>query len=183
MRYTETPLRGAFVIDLEPHADHRGFFARAFDAAEFEQHGMNPTVRQANLSHNVRAHTLRGMHYQVDPAPEAKTVRCVRGALYDVIVDMRPDSPTYLQWFGVELSAENGRALYVPEHFAHGMLTLTDDTLAHYNVSAPYTPGVERGVRYDDPAVGIEWPADPAVISEKDAAWPHLEVAGEEARR
>lgn len=174
MRYTETALAGAFTVDLEPHRDERGFFARAFDAREAEEHGLRATVAQANLSHNVRAGTLRGMHYQVAPAPEAKLVRCLRGAIYDVIVDLRPGSPTLQQWVGVELTAENGRALYVPELCAHGFLTLADDTLVQYQVSAFYTPEAERGLRHDDPAIGVDWPREPTTMSEKDRAWPLL---------
>jgi len=175
MRFSETALPGAYVIDIDPHADDRGFFARGFSADEFIAHGLNPVVSQTNLSHNTRAGTLRGMHYQVPPAPEAKLVRCVRGAIHDVIVDMRPDSPTRLQWIGVDLTADNHRALYVPELFAHGFLTLADDTFVTYQVSQAYTPGTERGLRYDDPALAITWPAAVTVISEKDAAWPLLE--------
>lgn len=175
MRFTETALAGAYIIDIEPHADERGFFARGFCADEFAEHGLNPVVAQTNLSHNTRTGTLRGMHYQVPPAPEAKLVRCVRGAIHDVIVDMRPDSPTRLQWVGVDLTADNQRALYVPELFAHGFLTLADDTFVTYQVSQSYTPGTERGLRHDDPRLGITWPGPVAVISDKDAAWPLLE--------
>jgi len=175
MRFTETALPGAWIIDVEPHADERGFFARGFCADEFTAHGLNPVVAQTNLSANTRAGTLRGMHYQVPPAPEAKLVRCARGAIHDVIVDMRPDSPTHRQWIGVDLTEDNNRALYVPELFAHGFLTLADDTFVTYQVSQAYTPGTERGLRYDDPALGITWPAAVTVISDKDAAWPLLE--------
>lgn len=175
MRFTETPLDGAFVVDLEPHTDDRGSFARAWDAKEFADHGLEPLTAQANLSGNTRAGTLRGMHYQVEPALEAKLIRCMRGALYDVIVDMRPESATHRQWFGVELTEGNGRALYVPPMFAHGFLTRADDTTAYYQVSGFYTPGTERGVRYDDPAIGIEWPGEVTVVSDKDAGWPLLD--------
>ena len=175
MRFTETALPGAWIIDVEPHADERGFFARGFCADEFTAHGLNPVVAQTNLSANTRAGTLRGMHYQVPPAPEAKLVRCARGAIHDVIVDMRPDSPTHRQWIGVDLTEDNNRALYVPELFAHGFLTLADDTFVTYQVSQAYTPGTERGLRYDDPALGIAWPAPVQVISDKDAAWPLLQ--------
>ena len=175
MRFTETALPGAYIIDIEAHSDQRGFFARGFCADEFTANGLNPVVAQTNLSHNARAGTLRGMHYQVPPAPEAKLVRCMRGAIHDVIVDMRPDSATRLQWIGVDLSADNSRALYVPELFAHGFLTLADDTFVSYQVSQAHTPGTERGLRYDDPALGITWPAEVTVISDKDAAWPLLE--------
>lgn len=177
MRFTQTKLADAFIIDVEPFTDQRGFFARAYDAREFAEHGLTPDVAQANLSYNTKAGTVRGMHYQVAPTTEAKLVRCVRGALYDVIVDMRPESPTYLQWVGVELSVDNGRALFVPEMFAHGFQTLDDDVLAYYQVSEFYTPGTEHGLRYDDPALGIQWPAEVTVISDKDASWELLERA------
>jgi dTDP-4-dehydrorhamnose 3,5-epimerase len=162
------------LVDLEPHHDYRGNFARVFDAKLFAERGVPLDVAQANVSYNYRAGTLRGLHYQVEPALEAKFIRCVSGALYDVIIDMRPDSPTHLQWFGTTLSAMNGRALYVPEMFAHGYLTLTADVLAYYQVSQYYTPGTERGLRYDDPALGITWPVEPVVISEKDRSWTLL---------
>lgn len=175
VRFTETSVPGAFVIDLEPHTDDRGSFARGFCAEEFGAHGLEPNVAQMNLSSNPRRGTLRGLHLQRPPAGEAKTVRCARGAIYDVIVDLRPGSPTHLQHVAVELTAENGRALYVPQEFAHGFVTLTDDTLVTYQVSHPYTPGAEEGLRWDDPALGIDWPLRPEAISEKDAAWPLLE--------
>ena len=174
MLFSETPLSNAFVIDLEQKPDSRGFFARSFCAAEFEAHGLKPVVAQCNLSFNHRRGTLRGMHYQVPPAAEAKLVRCTRGAIYDVIVDLRPDSPTYMQHFGVELSEENRRALYVPEMFAHGYQALTDGAEVTYQVSEAYTPGCERGLRHDDPALGIVWPIPVTVISDKDRAWPLL---------
>ena len=171
MRFTETKLSGAYIVDLSPHADERGFFARTFDAKLFEEHGINPVIAQANLSYNRHKGTLRGMHMQVDPALESKFIRCVRGALYDVIVDMRPDSPTYLEHIGVELTAENRRALFVPVNFAHGFQTLADETDAFYEVGQFYTPGTERGFRHDDPAFGIEWPLPVTTISDKDASW------------
>lgn len=172
MRFTETSLPGAFIIDLEQRADPRGFFARSFCAAEFEAHGLKPAVVQCNLSFNHRRGTLRGMHFQVAPALEAKLVRCTRGAVHDVIVDMRPTSPTYMQHIGVELSAENRRALYVPEMFAHGYQSLTDDAEVTYQVSTTYTPECERGLRYDDPALAIAWPLPVSVMSDKDRSWP-----------
>ena len=176
MKFTETPLADAWVVDLEPFRDDRGAFARAFCAREFAEHGIGTGVAQVNLSENPTRGTLRGMHHQVEPATEGKLIRCVRGALYDVIVDMRPESSTHREWFGVELSADNGRALYVPPRFAHGFLTLSDDVLAFYQVSEFYTPGTERGVRYDDPTIGIRWPGSPTLISEKDASWPLLDA-------
>jgi dTDP-4-dehydrorhamnose 3,5-epimerase len=171
MLFTPTPLAGAFIIDLQPHRDDRGFFARAFCAREFEAHGLDPNVAQANLSFNHRRGTVRGMHYQVPPALEPKFIRCLKGAILDVIVDMRPDAATYLQHVAVELSAENHRALYVPGLFAHGFQTLEDDTEVLYQVGSFYAPDHERGARYDDPAFGIEWPLPVSTISEKDLAW------------
>lgn len=172
MKFTETPLRGAFVIDLEPHQDERGFFARTFCAAEFAKHGLDVRVVQCNLSSNARAGTLRGMHFQRPPVSEAKLVRCVRGAIYDVVVDLRPDSATYLRHFGLELSSENRRALFVPERFAHGFQTLSDLTEVEYQMSEFHTPGAADGFRYDDPAFAIPWPLPISVISSKDQAWP-----------
>ncbi len=175
MKFTETKLKGAFTIDLELRNDDRGGFARTFCAKEFEDHGLKPTVAQCNLSFNYKAGTLRGMHYQVAPACETKLVRCTKGAIYDVIIDMRPESPTYRQHIGVELTAENRRALYVPELFAHGYQALTDEAEVVYQVGEFYTPGYERGLRYDDPAFAIAWPVSVTVISEKDAAWSLFE--------
>lgn len=172
MKFGETQLPGAYIIDLERREDSRGFFSRVWCQKEFEQHGLASTVVQANTSFNVRAGTLRGMHYQAAPYQEIKLVRCTRGALYDVIIDLRPDSATYKRWIGVELTAENCRMLYVPANFAHGFITLEDNTDVHYLVSEFYTPGYERGLRWNDPAFGIEWPYTIAVISDKDAGWP-----------
>ena len=177
MIFAETPLEGAFVLDLERREDDRGFFARTFCAKELEEHGLKPVVVQANLSYNPAKGTLRGMHMQTPPAAETKLVRCTRGAIWDVIVDLREDSPTYLEHFGVELTADNRRALFVPELFAHGYLTLADDTEVVYEVGEFYTPGMERGLRYDDPALAIAWPVPVEVISGKDASWPLLEPA------
>lgn len=177
MLFEETKLPGAFIIDLDKKSDARGYFARGFCAKEFEEHGLKPTIAQCNLSFNHKRGTLRGMHYQIAPATETKLVRCTRGAIYDVIIDLRPNSPTYLQHIGVELTPENGRALYVPEMFAHGYLTLTDDVEVMYAVSEFYTPGCERGARYNDPKFGIEWPLPVVVISDKDANWPLFENA------
>jgi len=170
--FHETGLPGAYLIELERREDERGFFARTYCAEEFAAHGLKPTVVQANLSYNHRAGTLRGMHYQVPPAAETKLVRCTAGAVHDVIVDLRPDSPTYLKHFGVLLTAENRLALYVPELFAHGYLTLTDGAEVVYQVGEFYTPGAERGIRYDDPALAIPWPREVEVISAKDSSWP-----------
>jgi dTDP-4-dehydrorhamnose 3,5-epimerase len=170
--FTETKLPGAYLIDIEKRADQRGFFARGWCQKEFEAHDLIPRVVQTNISLSKRKGTLRGMHYQVAPYAEAKLVRCTRGALYDVIIDLRPDSPTYMQWLGVELSAENYKMLYVPEGFAHGFQTLVDNTEVTYQVSQFYTPEAEGGVRYNDPAFGIEWPLEVQVISDKDQSWP-----------
>lgn len=175
MRFTETALSGAYTVDLEPHRDDRGFFARAFCANEFAEHGLKAETAQANLSYNHRRGTVRGMHFQVPPATETKFIRCLRGAIYDVIVDLRAGSDTYGQWVGVELTEDNGRALYVPELFAHGFQTLADDTLVYYQVGEFYTPGTERGLRHNDPALGIAWPEAAKVISDKDASWPLLD--------
>lgn len=171
MIFRETPLAGAFVIDLEAHRDERGFFARTFCSREFEQHGLAGVTVQSNLSYNFARGTLRGMHYQRPPAAETKLVRCVHGAIYDVIIDLRPDSPSYLQHFGIELTSANRSALYVPEMFAHGYQTLTDDAEVSYQVGEFYTPGFEAGLRFDDPAFAIDWPLPIAVISEKDQNW------------
>ena len=173
MIFTETPLQGAYLIDLEPRADERGFFARAWCADEFEQQGLNSTVAQMNVSFNHSAGTLRGLHYQLPPHAEVKLIRCTRGAIWDVIVDLRQDSPTYREWFGASLSAENRTMLYVPENFAHGYLTMAPDTETFYQVSEPYAPGSEAGIRWDDPAIGIDWPdIEIKVISDKDASHP-----------
>jgi len=175
MKFQETRLNGAFIIDLDELRDDRGFFARAWCENEFAEHGLNTALKQANMSSNRSKGTLRGLHYQVAPHEETKLVRCTQGALYDVIVDLRPDSPTHLQWIGVELTAANHRMLYVPEGFAHAFQTLEDDTEAFYQVSEFYTPGAEGGLRYDDPAIGVEWPLQVTAISEKDASWPDFE--------
>lgn len=174
MNFNATPLSGLSVIELEPRADERGFFARAFCAREFEQQALATHFVQANLAFNHRRGTLRGLHYLAAPAREPKFIRCIRGAVWDVVVDLRPDSPTYLQHFGVELSADNRRAIYVPEMFAHGYQTLTDDTELLYMVGEYYVPGYERGLRYDDPALNLKWPEPVTAISPKDCAWPLL---------
>jgi dTDP-4-dehydrorhamnose 3,5-epimerase len=172
MFFTATELKDAYIIDLDRREDNRGFFARTWAADEFESRGMVSRVVQANLSYNRTKGTLRGMHFQHAPYAETKLVRCVRGAILDVIVDLRPDSPSYKRWVGVELTAENRRALYVPEGFAHGFQTLVDDAEVMYQVSQIYTPSAEGGVRYDDPAFGIIWPLSPTEMSPKDERWP-----------
>jgi dTDP-4-dehydrorhamnose 3,5-epimerase len=182
MRFTETPLKGAFVLDLEPRGDDRGMFSRYFCQKEFEAHGLKPQVAQCNLSFNHKAATMRGMHYQLPPAPETKLVRCTRGAIYDVIVDLRPNSPTYLQHYGVELTADNRKQLFVPELFAHGYLTLTDGAEVAYQVGEFYTPGLERGIRFNDPALKIKWPIEVNIVSEKDANWPAFVPEGRRSK-
>ena len=175
MIFKETPLKGAFVIELEERKDNRGAFARTFCQKEFEQHGLKPTVAQCNLSYNYKAGTMRGMHFQRPPAAETKLVRCTKGRIYDVIIDLRPGSPTYLKHFGIELTEENHTALYVPEMFGHGYQALTDGAEVAYQVGEFYSPGHEGGIRYDDPMFGIKWPMPVSVISEKDLAWPKFQ--------
>jgi dTDP-4-dehydrorhamnose 3,5-epimerase len=172
MKFTETPLQGAFVIDLEPHRDERGFFARTFCADEFAKREIDSRVVQCNLSYNLEAGTLRGMHFQQAPANEAKLVRCVRGVIYDVVVDLRPQSATYRRHFVVELSRENRRALFVPKLFAHGFQTLTDHAEVEYQMSEFHTPDAAGGFRYDDAAFAIRWPLPLSIISPQDLAWP-----------
>lgn len=174
MRFNETRLPGAYLIDPEPHGDDRGFFARVLCVDELAAHGLSMDIVQVNMSYSAQAGTLRGLHYQAEPYAEAKMVRCTRGSVFDVMVDLRPDSPTHLQWVGVELSAENRRLMYVPKGFAHGFLTLTDSAEVMYPVTARYTPEAERGLRYDDPTLRIEWPAPVRTVSEKDQSWPLL---------
>ena len=175
MKFTETKLKGAFIIDLEPRSDDRGFFSRSFCQKEFEAHGLKTTIAQANISFNYRKGTVRGLHFQFPPAAETKFVRCSRGAIVDVIVDLRPESPTYLQHVAVELTAENRRGLFVPERFAHGYQVLEDNTETTYQVGEFYTPSAESGLRFSDPRLGIEWPLPATDMSEKDARWPLLD--------
>ncbi|MEY9183896.1 dTDP-4-dehydrorhamnose 3,5-epimerase [Bradyrhizobium sp. USDA 313] len=165
---TETRLKGAYIIDIERREDSRGFFARAFCQREFRAFGLNPVIAQANIASNVRRGTLRGMHFQFPPAAETKLVRCTRGAIVDIIVDLRPESPTYLQHVAVELNETNQRALYVPERFAHGYQTLVDNTDTSYQVGEFYAPEAESGLMYNDPRLGLTWPLPVSVISEKD---------------
>ena len=175
MLFEETPIAGVFVVDLEPHGDERGFFARAFCAREFAEHGLAPELVQANLAHSPRAGTTRGLHYQAASHPEAKFFRCIRGETFNVAVDMRPGSPTFGRWTSAVLSADNRRALYIPAVCAAGYQTQVDDTEILYSVSGYYAPEAERGVRQDDPALGIEWPLERSVVSDKDRSWPLLE--------
>jgi dTDP-4-dehydrorhamnose 3,5-epimerase len=183
MIFTETKLKGAFVIDIERREDSRGFFARAFCQQEFEAHGLKPTIAQANVAFNHTKGTLRGMHFQFPPVAETKLVRATRGAILDIIVDLRPESPTYLEHVAVELSEDNSRALYVPERFAHGYQVLRDKTETSYQVGEFYTPGCEGGLMYNDPRLGLHWPLPVAVISDKDRAWAMLTEQGEEIMR
>ncbi len=171
MIFTETDLKGAFIVELEKRGDDRGFFARTFCRNEFEAHGLNPRLSQANMANSRFSGTLRGMHYQIAPHAEAKLVRCTRGRIFDVAVDLRADSATYCRWTGVELTADNYRMFYIPEGFAHGYLTLEDGCELIYMVSEFYAPEAERGVRWNDPAFGIKWPVSPKIISDKDQHW------------
>jgi dTDP-4-dehydrorhamnose 3,5-epimerase len=175
MQFSETSLKGAFVIDVERSEDERGFFARSWCQREFEAHGLNPNVVQCNVSRNCRRGTLRGIHFQVPPHEEAKLVRCTKGAIYDVVVDLRSDSDTFLQHVGVVLSEENHRALYVPEGFGHGFLTLSDATEVFYQMSQFFEPAAARGIRWDDPALSITWPEPIHLISERDRSYPDFQ--------
>lgn len=175
MIFTETKLAGAFVIDIERKEDSRGFFARVFCQREFEAHGLKPVIAQANVAFNRVKGTLRGMHFQFPPVAETKLVRCTRGAILDVIVDLRPESPTFLDHIAVELSEENCRALYVPERFAHGYQVLRDSTETSYQVGEFYAPGCEGGLLYDDPRLGLNWSLPVSEISEKDRLWKRID--------
>jgi dTDP-4-dehydrorhamnose 3,5-epimerase len=183
MIFTETKLKGAFIIDIERREDSRGFFARAFCQHEFEAHGLKPLIAQANVAFNHKKGTLRGMHFQFPPSAETKLVRCTRGAILDIIVDLRPESPTYLQHVSVELSEDNARALYVPERFAHGYQVLHDKTETSYQVGEFYTPGSEGGLLYNDPRLGLQWPLPVAVISDKDQVWKTLDEQESELKQ
>ena len=174
MKFQESPLAGAYTIEMDRLEDERGFFARSYSAEEFAARGLPAAMPQSSVSFNARRGTLRGLHYQAEPHAEDKLVRCTAGAIYDVIVDLRPDSPTARRWFGVELSAANHRSLFVPKGLAHGFMTLRDDTEVLYMISVPYAPGFERGLRWNDPAIGISWPTAPSVVSARDAAYPLL---------
>ncbi len=177
MIFTETSLRGAFVIDIEGEQDDRGWFGRTFCQEEFKRHRLNPDVAQCNLSRNWRRGTLRGMHYQAPPHQEAKLVRCTRGALYDVIIDLRSESQTFCHWHAVELTADNHRMVYVPEGLAHGFLSLNDNTEVFYQMTRAYARQNARGVRWDDPAFGISWPYKPEIISEADRSYPDFRTS------
>ncbi|NTW03459.1 MAG: dTDP-4-dehydrorhamnose 3,5-epimerase [Oscillochloris sp.] len=175
MFFTSTELEGAYIIDLQRFEDNRGFFACTWEANEFEKHGLVSQLVQANLSYNRTRGTLRGMHFQHAPYAETKLIRCVRGAIVDIIIDLRPNSPSYKRWISAELTAENRRAIYVPEGFAHGFQTLVDDVEVIYQVSQVYTPSAASGVRYDDPTFGITWPLPVSEISPKDLTWAVFE--------
>jgi dTDP-4-dehydrorhamnose 3,5-epimerase len=172
MTFTETPLKGAWIIDIVRIEDERGFLAPVWTAEALRQQGLDPTLAQCTLAWNHRRGTIRGMHFQRAPMQETKIVRCTRGAMLDVIVDMRPDSPTFCEWASVELTAENRRMLYIPIGFAHGYQTLVDGVETYYHVSAPYSGAHASGVRWNDPRFGIRWPLEPTVISDRDTAWP-----------
>lgn len=174
MIFTETKLKGAFTIDVEKREDSRGFFARVFCQKEFEAHRLKPVIAQANVAFNLKKGTVRGMHFQYPPSAETKLVRCTRGAILDIIVDLRPESPTYLQHIAVELSEDNYRALYVPERFGHGYQALRDKTETSYQVGEFYTPGSEGGLLYNDPMLALQWPLPVSEISEKDQTWRSL---------
>ena len=177
MIFKKTDLAGAYLVEIEKTGDSRGFFGRAWCQREFVNQGLVSNFVQCNVSYNKHCNTLRGMHYQAAPFGEVKLVRCTRGAIFDAIIDLRPDSETYLKWVGIELTSENYEMLYVPENFAHGYLSLADNTEIFYQVSQFYTPSHERGVRWNDPAFGIDWPNKRnIVISEKDNSWPDFQI-------
>jgi dTDP-4-dehydrorhamnose 3,5-epimerase len=174
MQFVPTPLAGAFVLELEPSRDDRGGFARTFCQRELTEHGLDARVSQCSVSWNTARGTLRGMHYQRPPHDEAKTVRVTAGAVFDVMVDLRADSSTYANWFGTELSADNGRAVFIPAGFAHGFITLCDASVVYYMITTPYEPEASAGIRWDDPTLAIAWPLAPLVISERDRGLPYL---------
>jgi len=179
MLFQETKIPGVYLIDLERREDHRGFFARSWCQQEFLERGLNTLIAQINVGYTMKRGGLRGLHYQARPSAEAKTVRCTRGAIFDVAVDLRSDSPTFKQWFGAELTAENHRILYLPEGCAHGYQTLADETEMEYMTSASYVPRHVRGARYDDPAFAIAWPLSISSISEADKSWPDFKTQPE----
>lgn len=176
MKFQPTRIEGLFLIDIEPVADERGFFARTYCEDEFRKHGLDPRIAQSSISFNPRRGTLRGMHYQREPHSETKLIRCTRGSVFDAVVDLRGDSPTFLQWFGVELTAANRRMLYIPRGLAHGYLSLEDDSEISYQMSAPYHPESASGVRWNDPAFGIAWPIAVEVVADRDRAYPDFQL-------
>jgi len=176
MIFSESSLSGVYLVDLDRLADERGFFARCYAPEEFATQGLGPELRHCSVSYNAREGTLRGLHYQGAPHEEHKLVRCTAGAVFDVVVDVRPRSRNYLRWFGTQLTADNRRSLFIPAGFAHGFLSLTDHTEVYYMISVPHAPQFSQGLRWDDPALAIEWPMTPAVISARDAAYPLLDA-------
>ena len=176
MKFTELQLKGAFLIEIKKIEDQRGFFGRSWCQDEFKAHGLNADIKQKNTSLTIKKGTIRGMHYQVNPFQETKFIRCTRGSIYDVIIDLRPDSPTFLQWVGNELTENNYRMVYVPENFAHGFITLENNTEVYYPVTEFYTPGAERGIRWNDKVFNIEWPIPVEIVSEKDASHPDFDI-------
>ena len=176
MIFKETVLKGAFLVEIKKLEDDRGFFGRAWCQQEFEENGLNGNIRQINTSYTKKRGTIRGMHYQIDPFQETKFIRCTKGRIYDVIIDLRSDSPTFMKWIGHELSEQNCRMVYVPGNFAHGFVTLEDHCEVYYPVTEFYTPGSERGIRYDDPAFKIDWPVDVEIVSEKDRNHPDFNI-------
>lgn len=176
MKFIATQLESVFILEIEPHEDERGFFARSFCRDEFQARGLNADIAQCSISFNQRRGTLRGVHYQAAPFAEAKLVRCTAGAIYDLIVDLRPDSATYKQWLAVELTAANRQTLYVPEHFAHGFQSLADETEVFYQISETYHPEASRGIRWNDPSFGFRWPLEELVISERDRNFPDFDA-------
>jgi dTDP-4-dehydrorhamnose 3,5-epimerase len=175
VKFVQTPISGLYVVELETLSDERGFFARSFCVREFQAHGLESTLAQCNISFNSKAGTLRGLHYQAPPHEEAKLVHCTHGAIYDVAVDIRPDSPTYLKWYAVELTSDNRRMIFIPRGFAHGFQTLVDVTEVSYLMSEFYHPGSGRGLRWNDPALAIFWPLDSPIMSDKDREYPSLD--------
>lgn len=176
MKFSPTPLPGLIIVELEPNRDERGFFARVWCRRELEARGLEGRFVQCNLSQSERRGTLRGLHYQLEPHTEAKLVRCIEGRIFDVAVDLRQDSPTFQQWFGMELSAENRTMLFIPKGLAHGYLTLSDHALCMYESSAFYEPNAERGIRWNDPTFSIAWPMTPTVVSPKDQGYPNFRL-------
>ena len=176
MIFTETKLRGAYLIEVQKNEDHRGFFGRAWCGKEFEAHGLTAKIAQINTSRTKKKGTIRGMHFQVAPYGEAKFIRCTKGRIYDVIIDLRPESPTFTQWIGNELSEDNYRMVYAPEYFAHGFVSLEDECEVYYPVTEFYTPQAERGIRWNDPAFNIKWPVPIEIFTEKDMSHPDFTV-------
>lgn len=175
MIFTETKLKGAWLVEIKKIEDDRGFFGRSWCQQEFKEHGLNGNICQINTSLALKKGTVRGLHYQVDPYQEAKFIRCTRGSILDVMVDLRPDSPTFMQWLGHELTPDNYQMAYIPENFAHALVSLEDNSEVYYSVTQPYTPGAEGGIRWNDPAIGIDWPVDILHVSEKDQNHPDFD--------